>query len=676
MPECANDPSAPNQQRQKSAWIRLGLYLGTIRHIPPGQLFHRVRRIGRRHWRQFLGKSAPAVPRWTLGPWLPLYAGLDEVGSKAAAGGEAASAIERAERLAQRRFCFLNREVRFQDEIQWQASELSRLWRYHLHYFDYLQDLFVWSAAGQQEQAFLTFRALAESWIGSNRLLQGDGWHPFTISLRLVNWLNAAQIFSLELQADTHFRDRILGSLAAQLGALSGDLEWDVRGNHLLKNLRALIWAAVCFRGSEPRALLPQSLRLLEAEVREQILCDGGHFERVPGYHLTVFKDLLEIGLLLRRNQDQAPAWLDEAVARMAAFTLQILGPDDRVPMLKDTAWDACPDPAGLLTAAAIYLCDPSLKRTEKPGIYPKLLFCREERKRFDDWPVSRKARPSLHLAASGYFVLRGEPQGDCLIFDAGQPCPDYLPAHAHADLLSYELQVEGRPVVVDSGVYEYAPGHWREFFRSTRAHNTVSIGGRDQSEVWDSFRVAARAKPAKVSWQESESYALLQAEHDGYRRLKPPAVHRRTLLWLKQAGLWVIVDQVSEPCPHSLESHLHFHPDCSLQPADVNSWRVEAKGGTVWLSAFGMRSFETVHGQKAPFLQGWHSERFGCLAPNTCLTFCADGTLPICFGYALGKSPAAVEAPTALPGGGARIQAAEGLFRLTLPVNSPPTLQ
>src|SRR6202011_6026913 len=101
-------------------------------------------------------------------------------------------------------------------------------------------------------------------------------------------------------------------------------------------------------------------------------------------------------------------------------------------------------------------------------SLYPALLFGAAGWEVYQSWPES-PARESLAFPDTGHHVLRDDRRGDFLFFDAGEPCPPYLPAHAHADLLSYELTVGGRRLVVDSGVYEYAPGSWRNYFRSTR---------------------------------------------------------------------------------------------------------------------------------------------------------------------------------------------------------------
>ena len=89
-------------------------------------------------------------------------------------------------------------------------------------------------------------------------------------------------------------------------------------------------------------------------------------------------------------------------------------------------------------------------------------------------------------FAETGYAVLR-TPR-IWLAFDCGPPSPPYLPAHAHADALSFQLWVDGSPVVVDPGTFTYEPGAQRDWFRGTRAHSTVAVDG-DQFELWGAFR-------------------------------------------------------------------------------------------------------------------------------------------------------------------------------------------
>lgn len=232
------------------------------------------------------------------------------------------------------------------------------------------------------------------------------------------------------------------------------------------------------------------------------------------------------------------------------------------------------------------------------------------------DTPVEIRApKKSRWLEPSGYAVMRDDARGDHLIADFGRVCPDYLPAHAHADMFSYELTIGGQPAVVDSGVYEYAEGEWRSWFRSTAAHNTVSIDGRDQSEMWGSFRVGRRARVLRATWSETPGSTTIDGTHDGYA----PILHRRVITALHEPRLWLVLDHLSGAPGHLARSFIHLHPDrpqLALTPL-----------GPVTVSETG----------------GWYSEHFGVKRTNRVLVLTAP--TPAWFGYIIAAGETAPRA-------------------------------
>lgn len=431
------------------------------------------------------------------------------------------------DRPSPRSFTFLG-ETRIVN--RWQAPDASQLWRFHLHYFDYAREL-----------SYPAFRALVISWLDAHRRLGGDAWHPYTVSLRITNWSDAAERFAAELREDPEFRELLRGSIDAHADFLANHLETDVRGNHLLENARALIRAGRIDEGK----------RILETELPEQILEDGGHFERSPGYHVRVLELLEDIASHAKING------IDDAIQRMRAFLAAIVPSNGRLPLLKDT------------TASR----QPTTDNRQQP-----------------QW-----------LAASGFAVMRDDERGDHLIADFGRVCPDYLPAHAHADMFSFELTIGGRPVIVDAGVYQYQ-GEWRNRFRATSAHNTVEIDGRDQSEMWGSFRVGRRARPSNVQWIDDAAFSAIGGTHDGYA----PLMHTRFIVAFKDVRLWLVLDRVNGPAGHTARSHVHFDADI----------RIATFGGALTKT------------------RGWISERFGEKRENDVLVLTAS--TPTWFGYAI----------------------------------------
>jgi uncharacterized heparinase superfamily protein len=158
-----------------------------------------------------------------------------------------------------------------------------------------------------------------------------------------------------------------------------------------------------------------------------------------------------------------------------------------------------------------------------------------------------------LKLSDSGYRKLASE--NIELFFDIGEVGPTYQPGHAHADTLSFELHLKGKPFIVDSGTSTYEINNIRLHERSTIAHNTVTINDENSSEVWSGHRVAKRAKVSILK----ESSERIVASHDGY--LKKFGVRHTRDFMLSADGLTIIDDIQKEVGV----AHFHFSPDISF---------------------------------------------------------------------------------------------------------------
>src|SRR5262249_53295111 len=161
-------------------------------------------------------------------------------------------------------------------------------------------------------------------------------------------------------------RSTIAASLAQQLHFLEHNLETDIGGNHLIKNIKALIWGSAFFTGPPADRWRSLGLLLLTKELPRQVLRDGMHYERSPSYHCQVFADLLEIRHVL--SHDPLGDTLDAALARMAQVTVDLAHPDGLVALFND---------AGLSMAYAPDLCLDAYTAVlggSKPA--PRRVFC------------------------------------------------------------------------------------------------------------------------------------------------------------------------------------------------------------------------------------------------------------------------------------------------------------
>jgi uncharacterized heparinase superfamily protein len=427
-----------------------------------------------------------------------------------------------------------------------------------------------------------------------------DAWHPFVASGRLIAWLVARDVLVPHLSRDPEFAADLRQGILAHALYLNEHLERDVGGNHLLKNGVALLLAGCAFEGPCANRWRQRASHALERELCRQVLPDGGHYERSPMYHLLVLADLLAALTASGRRDLPVATALANAVRRMQRASRMLVHPDGDIPLFKDAVLGEAPRPLALVG----------------PGTEPG----------------------DGALPHTGYFVLPlSDPApGGLLIADCGPPGPDDLPAHAHADALSFELSVGDRRILVDGGIMGYEPGAMRDHLRGTAAHNTVQMDGQDQSEVWGAFRVGRRAHVTLERWSVDGETRLLVGAHDGYAHLG--VRHQREVQAVPGSG-WRVLDTLFGTGHHRADSRLRLHPDLRWQADGADHLAVDGSGTPL----LRVRPI----GQPAIAIErGVYAERFNTLREVEVLRLRRKGPLPVLFGYWLllpGGEPAVV---------------------------------
>lgn len=434
-------------------------------------------------------------------------------------------------------FLFINQMKRLGWPPDWRPADSVKLWRYNLHYFEWL-----WGCN------YADSKYGVSDWIENYPFnLSHEGWEPYPVSLRLQNW---CLWFLLENRNETlkdiEFSKQLWNSVAGQCEWLSKNLETHILGNHYLENGLALYVAGSLFKGSSADRWQDQGRSILFEQIEEQMLEDGMHFERSPMYHQR-FCYILLVAVSVAEDENDRLFFSNHASKALRALQ-KLLHPDGEVSLLNDAAID-------------IYS-------------HPKVLFEWAERLKV---LVTRNEDRSWSLPQAGMYGWLDE-RGDYLAIKAGEIGPSYQPGHAHADAFSFELSLNGQRVLVDSGVSGYAAGADRAYDRSTEAHNTVEIAGLNQSEVWGSFRLGRRATPKIESYEASENGFELAASHDGYRFLKGRPVHRRVFRW--EDRTLSIVDEILNHGRHSVLGFWHFDPSCRISRISPQEYAVNGPFG------------------------------------------------------------------------------------------------
>jgi uncharacterized heparinase superfamily protein len=161
----------------------------------------------------------------------------------------------------------------------------------------------------------------------------------------------------------------------------------------------------------------------------------------------------------------------------------------------------------------------------------------------------------------------RGSRDRVSVVFDCGELGFGSIAAHGHADALNVMVRAGGVDVLVDPGTYDYFSfPEWRQYFRSTRAHNTVAVDGMDQSVLLGSFLWGRRASATCLDWRPRPGGGSVAGEHDGYRRLSSPATCRRTLDLDQPSRTLTMTDEISSDGPHDLRVFFHLSEHCDAR--------------------------------------------------------------------------------------------------------------
>ena len=165
----------------------------------------------------------------------------------------------------------------------------------------------------------------------------------------------------------------------------------------------------------------------------------------------------------------------------------------------------------------------------------------------------------SFHYPASGICRLRSENLN--VDFFANGVGTAGLGNHKHNDILSFTLAYQGRPILIDPGTFVYtADEHWRNLFRSTAGHNTVTVDGFEQNRMIGGllFLLRPDSHPEIVSWESNALGDLVVAENDGYCRLDDPVIHRRSLYLHKETEVLLLRDELIAQGLHRLDFNFH----------------------------------------------------------------------------------------------------------------------
>jgi hypothetical protein len=348
--------------------------------------------------------------------------------------------------------------------------------------------------------------------------------------------------------------------------------------NHLIGEAATLFALGVMFpEFDEASQWVQRGQTVLETTVGAQFHADGGTVEQSTFYHHATLGFYMLALLLGKRNHITFSSAVRDATERGLEFSMALTQPDGRIPSVGGADdgkpirlehlpfWDFRP----YLSAGAAIFSRPDFKAVAGRFFEDALWLLGTEGEGTFRRLASRPPQNCVALPASGYYVARSgrSSDADFVCFDCGDQAgglrKDDVPsaAHGHADCLSVVVALGGRPVLVDPGFFCYnGDPQWEVHFRRTRAHNTLTIDGRDQARHLSKMAWARTYTPVREGWSAEGDIAWARGSHDGYARGRDGVVHRRTI-WLRPDGYVVLFDEITGSGEHVIEANFQFAP-------------------------------------------------------------------------------------------------------------------
>ncbi len=528
-----------------------------------------------------------------------------------------------------------------------QVGDSKVVWELNRH--QWLMTLgLAWQLTGNERYAQV-FVQYVITWMQDNPTGFGINWcSSLEVSYRLISWCWALVMFRNSASLSPH----TLLSMTSWLHAHATHIErylsvYYSPNTHLTGEALGLFYAGVLFpeiNGAARWRTLGR--RILLEQMARQVHEDGVYFEQSTRYQYYTVEIYLHFMILSQGHGDLLPGSFATRLQSMLDFLLNLRRPDGTFPQLGDT------DGGSLL---------PLLKR--EPGDFSALFSVAASLFRREDyaWAAQsctpeltcllgpaghygylslRKKAPRVMVSQlypdGGYVVMRSDwrEHGHQLILDIGPlGCPDSA-AHGHADLLAIQCSAFGDNYLVDAGTGNYtADPAWRNYFRSTHAHNTVTVDGLSQMEPNGPFGwQGRRSRVQLLDCRSTSSMASVDARHDAWATLPDPVLHRRRIIFVRQR-YWIIVDDMSASQHHRFNLHFQFAP-IAVQ-LECGDWtRAVGEGGSCLLmhiSATQSVQFKIRTGELEP-PSGWISDNYGRRAPAPSLHCTAESSEPIRF--------------------------------------------
>ncbi len=385
------------------------------------------------------------------------------------------------QRILEGTFTLSGGTVRAAGGAPWDERTPCRAFAEELNGFSWLRHLS--AQAVDNDSAPSHTRWLITTWLAQHGRWDELSWRPHVIARRLISWFAHGRLI-IE-GSDLIWRSRLLVSIARQAKHLQHTASWVPEGPERLTCAIGLTMSGLCL--PHPGRRVSRGLQMLDVEIREQILPDGGHLTRSPERILQSLSDLIALKEALIAREKPVPEVVLNAIDRMMPCLRYFRHGDG---------------------ALALFNGGTESHKAAVDGVL-----------KYDD----TDGKPLTQLRHTGYQrVAEGR---TLLLMDTGVPPTPAFSADAHAGCLSMELSVGRCRMIVNCGATRVRGTEWQEAFRATAAHSTLTLAessscsflhGKAAIDLLGQ-RIIGGPREVEVQRTDEDQGSFIEAMHDGY---------------------------------------------------------------------------------------------------------------------------------------------------------------
>ncbi|MED3946249.1 alginate lyase family protein [Priestia aryabhattai] len=434
-----------------------------------------------------------------------------------------------------------------------------------------------------------------ESWMNANpsptKQASRFAWKDHSTANRVVTMIQFWEQYKDSAIYDKDFENKLIEMLEKHGDFLMDDKNYSAGSNHGIFQDRSLIELALIFPDmSHSEQWYKKGMGRLITHVEGDVTKSGVHKEHSPSYHLLVLNLFKSINGFIKQFNVNEPK-LKDGISKMEDYLAFIGNQSGDLPMLGDSQPES------------LYSLNPKSITSQK------LLYVVTKGKQ------GKKPGQEMVYADGGTAVFKNDLNNErplYLLFTSAF----HSTTHKHADDLSFILNYGKTDFFVDSGKYNYSyTDPYREYFKGTLAHNTVTVDKKSFPVTKD------QVNKSKISSSEiNKTYSYVTGSHELYKGVKVS----RTLVYLKNTNSILVRDVMESNKNHTYTDIFNIGKDVDVKKSASRVFTLTSKLDQQQIELIQLTKMSTIKNYKgsASPIAGWQSLEFNKKLPITQLQF------------------------------------------------------